>query len=150
MKTKLFTVVGALVLGACTHMAVNDSGKVEMGAESKLNRVWMLDEWPGFTREQLHQAKAEMNFTALPHVSAYMGCNRMMFEADVSQSSRTEGRLAFGAVASTRKLCFDGMALEQDFGNRIGSFTHYKLEGHRLILQNGQGQTARFVAQDWD
>lgn len=113
-----------------------------------LKRVWMLDEWPGFSREQLHQAKAEMNFTGLPNVSAYMGCNRMMFEADIADSSPTEGRLAIGVIASTRKLCADGMALEQDFGNRIGSFTRYRIEGHRLILENEQGQTAEFVAQD--
>lgn len=115
-----------------------------------LKRVWMLDEWPGFSRETLHQAQASLNLTGLPHASAYMGCNRIMLRVEPAGDAQAEGAVAISAVASTLKMCIGNMALEQDFGRRIGSFKHYRLEGHRLILEDGKGAAARFVAQDWD
>lgn len=118
--------------------------------QTALKRVWMLDQWPDFQRNTLHAAKAEVRLTALPHASAYMGCNRLMFSAEAVPATATQGSIAIGPVAATRMLCQGKMDLEMNFAAHIGSFTRYRIEGHRLILENPEGKTAVFIAQDWD
>ena len=115
-------------------------------ADAAVKRVWMLTALDGFSKEQLTAAKAEMNWTRLPQAAAYMGCNRMMFQADVSAG----GAVSFGPVAATRMYCADNMALENAFGRLLPEMTAYRVEGHHLILFNGKGGEMRFVAQDWD
>ncbi|MDO5356330.1 MAG: META domain-containing protein [Conchiformibius sp.] len=138
------------VLCACAPLSGNGTD-TQAAAPSAVNaaavkRVWMLTELDGFQKAQLVAAKAEMNWTRLPHANAYMGCNRMMFQADVS----SDGRVKFGAVAATRMYCPDAIPLENAFGSLLPQMTRYRVEGHHLILEDGKGKTMRFVAQDWD
>lgn len=83
---------------------------------------------------------------------AAAACTLMLAACTAGQPApqQREGRIRFGSVAATRMYCDGRMKLEADFSSRIGSFTRYRLDGHYLILQNNQGQSARFVAQDWD
>ncbi|MDO5058502.1 MAG: META domain-containing protein [Neisseria sp.] len=155
MSFKTVLSIGCLaLLTACSSTAPNPGNNTAAASENTdalgLKRVWMLDEWPGFTREQLLSAKAKMDLTNLPRGSAFMGCNYMMFQAEAANPNQAESRLKIGPVAATRKLCMDNMDLELAFGSRINEFTDYRLEGHRLILRNAKGETVRFVAQDWD
>ena len=101
---------------------------------------------PGFTRAQLVAARAEMDLRALPRVSAYMGCNRLMLNAE----TLTQEQISFGGVASTRMYCAENGALEQAFAQRIAGRFGYRVEGHRLVLRDAAGGEMHFVAQDWD
>ncbi|MDO4696028.1 MAG: META domain-containing protein [Neisseria sp.] len=147
----------AIALAACTLSAPKPAEirRYEPAANipqtyksAGLKRIWTLEEWPGFTPDALRTTKAEINLTALPHVSAYMGCNRMMFSADTSPHQSEQGSISIGPVAATRMLCQGNMDLEMSFAARIGSFTHYRLNGSRLVLENEDGKKAVFIARD--
>ena len=148
MKKQLTTLMMGSILCACTPaepMQTNTDATPTV-SPAQLKRVWMLTALAGFSKNELTAAKAEMNWTALPQAAAYMGCNRMMFNADVSG----DGKVAVGAVASTRMYCADNMKLENTFGRLLPEMKYYRLHGHELTLHNGQGTEMRFIAQDWD
>jgi heat shock protein HslJ len=42
------------------------------------------------------------------------------------------------------------MKLEQDFGELLPTMKNYEVKGHFLTLKNDNGQTMKFVAEDWD
>lgn len=114
---------------------------------SALQRVWMLAEWPGYHRERLQAARAQMDWRRLPQAGAHMGCNQLMFQVTVDPVA---ARLHIGPVAATRMYCIDYMDLELTFSGAIGSFTRYRLQGNELVLENEQGQSVRWVAADPD
>lgn len=137
----LFTCLG--LLGAC-------AAAPEQVAEPGLKRVWMVSEWPGFTREALTAAQARLDLSALPHGGAYMGCNRLMFQVADVHPLRASGSLNIGPVTATRMHCPGRMDLEQAFSQHFHRFQHYRLSGHRLTLEDAEGNTIRLIAQDWD
>ena len=139
-----------LLLAACTAGQAAPQSESAQNTQLGLKRQWMLEQWPGFGREELQRLQAGIDLTSLPQAGGSMGCNRLMFSVETAAPQQREGRIRFGSVAATRMYCDDRMKLEADFSSRIGSFTRYRLKGHYLILQNDQGQSARFVAQDWD
>lgn len=141
MKKVIALSAALMMLNACgTHSSPAVSNP------NALKRTWYLTEMQGFTREQLTAIKAELDLRQLPKASAYMGCNRLMLNAD----AQNDGKIQFGSVAATRMYCENEMHAEKQFSQTIPSFNQYHVEGHQLILRNPQGQTMRFVAQDWD
>lgn len=136
-------VFAAAGLAACSAGVLSSA---ENMPQPNIKRVWMLADFEGFSREQLVAADAKMDWTRLPRVYAYMGCNQLMMEA------KQEGgdRIVFGSGVSTRMYCEETMRLEQTFMNYIAGTKNYRIEGHTLILRNEAGKEARFVAQDWD
>lgn len=47
------------------------------------------------------------------------------------------------------KACQD-MNLEMAFQKKIETMTTYSIEGHFLTLSDGNGNSIKFVAADWD
>ncbi|VEF02741.1 META domain-containing protein [Neisseria canis] len=134
----------ALLLAACT---TPQATKQVSDNPAQIKRVWMLVEMEGFSRDQLTAAKAKMDWTKLPRIHAYMGCNQLMFSAETMDDT---GRIGFSSAAATRMYCGPAMQLEQTFLNKLDSINSYTVQGHELILNSPQGKPMRFIAEDWD
>ena len=114
---------------------------------SSLKRKWMLVEFQGFTKEELIQKKAYLDLTHLEKGGgAKMGCNSIFFSVKLKNNHR----IHFSGVGSTMMYCEGNMKLEENFGKLLPTITKYQVKGHFLTLKNKNGQTMKFVAEDWD
>ena len=114
---------------------------------SSLKRKWMLVEFQGFTKEELIQEKAYLDLTHLEKGGgAKMGCNSIFFSVKLKNNHR----INFSGVGSTMMYCDGNMKLEENFGKLLPTITKYQVKGHFLTLKNKNGQTMKFVAEDWD
>ena len=114
---------------------------------SSLKRKWMLVEFQGFTKEELIQKKAYLDLTHLDKGGgAKMGCNSIFFSIKLKNNHR----INFSGVGSTMMYCDGNMKLEENFGKLLPTITKYQVKGHFLTLKNKNGQTMKFVAEDWD
>ena len=114
---------------------------------SSLKRKWMLLEFQGFTKEELMQKKAYLDLNHLEKGGgAKMGCNSIFFSVKLKNNHR----IHFSGVGSTMMYCDGNMKLEENFGKLLPTITKYQVKGHFLTLKNKNGQTMKFVAEDWD
>ena len=114
---------------------------------SSLKRKWMLVEFQGFTKEELMQKKAYLDLTHLDKGGgAKMGCNSIFFSVKLKNNHR----INFSGVGSTMMYCDGNVKLEENFGKLLPTITKYQVKGHFLTLKNKNGQTMKFVAEDWD
>ena len=114
---------------------------------SSLKRKWMLIEFQGFTKEELIEKKAYLDLTQLEKGGgAKMGCNSIFFSVKLKNNHR----INFSGVGSTMMYCDGNMKLEENFGKLLPTITKYQVKGHFLTLKNKNGQTMKFVAEDWD
>lgn len=114
---------------------------------SSLKRKWMLVEFQGFTKEELIQKKAYLDLTYLEKGGgAKMGCNSIFFSVKLKNNHR----IHFSGIGSTMMYCDGNMKLEENFGKLLLTITKYQVKGHFLTLKNKNGQTMKFVAEDWD
>jgi heat shock protein HslJ len=114
---------------------------------SSLKRKWMLIEFQGFTKEELIEKKAYLDLTHLEKGGgAKMGCNSIFFSVKLKNNHR----IHFSGVGSTMMYCDGNMKLEENFGKLLPTITKYQVKGHFLTLKNKNGQTMKFVAEDWD
>ena len=114
---------------------------------SSLKRKWMLIEFQGFTKEELIQKKAYLDLTHLEKGGgAKMGCNSIFFSVKLKNNHR----INFSGVGSTMMYCDGNVKLEENFGKLLPTITKYQVKGHFLTLKNKNGQTMKFVAEDWD
>ena len=114
---------------------------------SSLKRKWMLVEFQGFTKEELIQKKAYLDLTHLEKGGgAKMGCNSIFFSVKLKNNHR----INFSGVGSTMMYCDGNVKLEENFGKLLPTITKYQVKGHFLTLKNKNGQTMKFVAEDWD
>lgn len=114
---------------------------------SSLKRKWMLFEFQGFTKEELIQKKAYLDLTHLEKGGgAKMGCNSIFFSVKLKNNHR----INFSGVGSTMMYCDGNVKLEENFGKLLPTITKYQVKGHFLTLKNKNGQTMKFVAEDWD
>ena len=114
---------------------------------SSLKRKWMLVEFQGFTKEELIQKKAYLDLTHFERGgSEKMGCNSIFFSVNLKNNHR----IHFSGVGSTMMYCDGNMKLEENFGKLLPTITKYQVKGHFLTLKNKNGQTMKFVAEDWD
>ena len=114
---------------------------------SSLKRKWMLVEFQGFTKEELIQKKAYLDLTHLDKGGgAKMGCNSIFFSVKLKNNHR----INFSGVGSTMMYCDGNVKLEENFGKLLPSITKYQVKGHFLTLKNKNGQTMKFIAEDWD
>ena len=91
-----------LMLAACTARPPAPQSESAPPTQLGLKRQWMLEQWPGFGREELQRLQAGINLTSLPQASGSMGCNRLMFSVETAAPQQREGRIRFGSVAATR------------------------------------------------
>lgn len=114
---------------------------------SSLKRKWMLIEFQGFTKEELIQKKAYLDLTYLEKGGgAKMGCNSIFFSVKLKNNHK----IHFSGVGSTMMYCDGNIKLEENFGKLLPTITKYQVKGHFLTLKNKNGQTMKFVAEDWD
>ena len=114
---------------------------------SSLKRKWILVEFQGFTKEELIEKKAYLDLTHLEKGGgAKMGCNSIFFSVKLKNNHR----INFSGVGSTMMYCDGNMKLEENFGKLLPTITKYQVKGHFLTLKNKNGQTMKFVAEDWD
>ena len=114
---------------------------------SSLKRKWMLIEFQGFTKEELIEKKAYLDLTQLEKGGgAKMGCNSIFFSVKLKNNHR----IHFSGVGSTMMYCDGNMKLEENFGKLLPTITKYQVKGHFFTLKNKNGQTMKFVAEDWD
>jgi len=114
---------------------------------SSLKRKWMLIEFQGFTKEELIQKKAYLDLTYLEKGGgAKMGCNSIFFSVKLKNNHK----IHFSGVGSTMMCCDGNIKLEENFGKLLPTITKYQVKGHFLTLKNKNGQTMKFVAEDWD
>lgn len=114
---------------------------------SSLKRKWMLIEFQGFTKEELIQKKAYLDLTHLERGGgAKMGCNSIFFSVKLKNNHK----INFSGVGSTMMYCDGNVKLEENFGKLLPTITKYQVKGHFLTLRNKNGQTMKFVAEDWD
>ena len=114
---------------------------------SSLKRKWMLVDFQGFTKEELIQEKAYLDLTHLDKGGKKkMGCNSIFFSVKLKNNHR----INFSGVGSTMMYCEGNMKLEENFGKLLPTITKYQVKGHFLTLKNKNGQTMKFVAEDWD
>lgn len=114
---------------------------------SSLKRKWMLIEFQGFTKEELMRKKAYLDLTHLEKGGgAKMGCNSIFFSVKLKNNHI----IHFSGVGSTMMYCEGNMKLEENFGKLLPTITKYQVKGHFLTLKNKNGQTMKFVAEDWD
>lgn len=117
---------------------------------ANLNRQWMLIEFKNFSKEELTANKANIDFSPTKNNSnqygAFTGCNRMFFTAKWING----GKIEFSGIGSTMMYCEKSMKLESEFGTALPKITHYKVDGHYLILSDDEGNKMKFVAADWD
>lgn len=145
---KFSTIITSLLLAACSanQPALLTHQNTMPTPTTTLKRVWILTYLSGFTQKQLIAANAQMDWTQLPHSSANMGCNNLMFESKINDKTH----ISFSSIAATRMYCPKAMKLEQDFMQTLSQMTHYTIQGHQLILSNDHGDKIEFIAQDFD
>ena len=140
MKTRFFII--SLLSSSFFMMSFAPQKEV-----SSLKRKWMLVEFQGFTKEELIQKKAYLDLTHLDKGGgAKMGCNSIFFSVKLKNNHR----IHFSGVGSTMMYCDGNMKLEENFGKLLPTITKYQVKGHFLTLKNKNGQTMKFVAEDWD
>lgn len=140
MKTLISAVIGAFVLVACSTSADKPlssqphipSGKSSESQQMKMPTLaakWRVVAFNKFTEKELADKNAYLDFSEMPKAHGNMGCNSMMFQANVIGADKVD----FGPIAATRMLCED-MKLENAF-LRKQSVWNYRFDGNDLILE---------------
>ncbi|VFB04377.1 META domain [Chryseobacterium taihuense] len=120
------------------------------GTEQHIHRQWMLVSYKDFPKEDLMNSKAEINLTKISDAgkiagTAFMGCNRMFFNAEIKSKKRIE----ISGLGSTLMAC-EKMELESQFSKDFEKMKNFVIEGHFLTLYDEKGNKIKFVAADWD
>lgn len=113
-------------------------------------REWMLVSFDRFSKQELIENRAGINLTEQKtgdkmKGSATMGCNKIFFTTEFKNS----GKLKITNFGSTEMAC-QNMNLENSFMKKFVNMTHYQIEGHRLTINDKDGNEIKFVAADWD
>lgn len=110
-----------------------------------LSANWYLEQIG--THELRIDAAEERPFMQLDEVKkrveGYDGCNRFHGTFEM-----TEGRMVFGALAATRRMCDERVsAIEQEFYQGLNRHDQFKLNNNQLLLfKNGQ-QLLQFISK---
>ena len=118
--------------------------------EQNIHRQWMLISYKDFSKEELTNSKAEINLTKISDANkitgtAFMGCNRMFFNAEIKSKKRIE----ISGLGSTLMAC-EKMELESQFSRDFEKMQNFVIEGHFLTLYDEKGNKMKFIAADWD
>lgn len=103
----------------------------------------MIDKPMNFEVVQINQNaiedSLEVSLNFLPEenrISGISGCNNY-----TGTYSTEKTKLEIGKVASTRKMCAQGMKVEQNLLSNFEKITHYKFDGKTLELKNDAEET---------
>lgn len=140
MKTLISAMIGAFVLAACStpadkplssqpHISSAKSSESQQMKMPTLAAKWRVVAFNKFTEKELADKNAYLDFSEMPKAHGNMGCNSMMFQANVIGADKID----FGPIAATRMLC-EHMKLENAF-LRKQSVWNYRFDGNDLILE---------------
>ena len=106
------------------------------------NTYWKLVELNGAAVQPGEGKELHMILRGEDQVAGYAGCNQFTGSVTV-----TGDGLAFGPMASTRRMCADVMAQEDAFLQALESAHRYEISGEDLAVENGAGEVVmRFAA----
>jgi putative lipoprotein len=109
---------------------------------SLTNTYWKLVELNGAAVQPGEGKELHMILRGEDQVAGYAGCNQFTGSVTV-----TGDGLAFGPMASTRRMCADVMAQEDAFLQALESAHRFEITGEDLAVENGAGEVVmRFVA----
>lgn len=106
------------------------------------NTYWKLVELNGGAVALGEGGELHMILRGDDQVGGYAGCNQFTGSVTV-----TGDGIAFGPIASTRRMCPDGMAQEDSFLQALENASRFAIAGEDLAIENAGGEvTMRFVA----
>jgi len=143
--------VVALALAACAPeeagVADAPAGAVTEAQSMKpdvtlTNTYWKLAELNGAAVAPGEGRELHMILRGDDQVGGYAGCNQFTGSVTV-----TGDGIAFGPIASTRRMCADVMQQEDAFLQALENASRFAIEGEDLAIESGGGEvTLRFVA----
>jgi heat shock protein HslJ len=137
----------ALALAACAgpSVASTDTSPAAAGdvrsSPALTGTTWVLTELGG-QPVQASAASTPRLVISDGRVTGSTGCNSMSGTADIRGDN-----LRFGPIASTKRACAEGMALEPPYLAALGDTERYSLQGRVLTLLGGRGTLAKFEAR---
>jgi len=151
MKNRLFLIVALFAVYACAPDGQDTEQaptKPAAAAESMkpdvtlTNTYWKLVELNGAAVEPGEGKELHMILRGEDQVGGYAGCNQ--FTGSVTMTG--EG-IAFGPIASTRRMCPDAMQQEDAFLQALENAQRFKISGEDLAIADASGEvTMRFAA----
>ena len=106
------------------------------------NTYWKLVQLNGAAVEPGEGKELHMILRGADQVGGYAGCNQFRGSVTV-----TDDAVSFGPIASTRRMCADGMQQEDAFLQALENAQRYAISGESLAIENAGGEvTMRFVA----
>jgi putative lipoprotein len=151
MKNRLFLIVALFAVYACAPDGQDTEQaptKPAAAAESMkpdvtlTNTYWKLVELNGAAVEPGEGKELHMILRGEDQVGGYAGCNQ--FTGSVTMTG--EG-IAFGPIASTRRMCPDVMQQEDAFLQALENAQRFKISGEDLAIADASGEvTMRFAA----
>ena len=110
MKTLFGALMSMVVLAACTSPSVSQleqasksQVQTQQAAQPTLAAKWRVVAFNKFTEKELADKNAYLDFSKMPKAHGNMGCNDMMFQANVIGV----GKIDFGHIAVSMMLCED-------------------------------------------
>lgn len=108
-----------------------------------LTRQWMLIQMPGFTREQLIEVKAQLNWQELPIATAQTNCYTATYQTKI----RKKEIIRFSKFSTQKSPCD---SLSHQIARTMPLITRYKVEGHFLTLYVHDTLAFKAIGADWD
>ena len=106
------------------------------------NTYWKLVELNGAAVEPGEGKELHMILKGEDQVAGYAGCNQFTGSVTV-----TGDGLAFGPIASTRRMCPDVMQQEDAFLQALENAHRFDISGEDLAVENAGGEIVmRFIA----
>jgi len=106
------------------------------------NTYWKLVELNGGVVEPGEDRELHMILRGDDQVSGYAGCNQFTGSVTV-----TGDGIAFGPIASTRRMCADAMQQEDAFLQALENARRFAVSGENLAIEDASGEVSmRFVA----
>ncbi len=106
------------------------------------NTYWKLVELNGGAVLPGEDRELHMILRGEDQVGGYSGCNQFTGSVTV-----TGDGLAFGPIASTRRMCVESMQQEDAFLQALENAQRYTISGEDLAIEDAGGEvTMRFVA----
>ena len=152
MKTSFRLLLAAAILAAagCApdgHDAAEEPASTETAESMKpdvslTNTYWKLVELNGAAVSPGEDRELHMILRSDEQVGGYAGCNQFTGSVTV-----TGDGLSLGPIASTRRMCAQGMQQEDAFLQALENARRYSISGENLAIENAGGEvTMRFVA----
>jgi putative lipoprotein len=152
MKCKYW--IAAFVIFGATACSPGGAGKAGPDSDARAaaesmkpdvtltNTYWKLVELNGEAVQPGEGKELHMILRGEDQVAGYAGCNQFTGSVTVSGDG-----LAFGPMASTRRMCADVMVQEDAYLQALESAQRFEISGEDLVIGNANGKVVlRFAA----